>query len=137
MKKSVKTGLVLVLLFAAGCFLLFLSKSPALVADGSQSADDTYAAALEKRLEEMISRLGGVDGVKVMVTLERSDKSRASSYSREVIPALSGESSYELPAIRGVCVVCGGAENARIRKEIIELVSRTLNLSSGRIYVGN
>lgn len=108
---------------------------------------------LEKRLTELISSIDGVSSPRVMVTLESTQekvfaeeaKTNTSSggTSTENAPALAGsakeaiEKSVIMPKVRGVAVVCGGAENALIKEKVVNTAARVLNIGVSQVYVTN
>ncbi|MBP5289695.1 MAG: hypothetical protein J6Z79_07495 [Clostridia bacterium] len=116
--------------------------------------ESSYTSTLEKRLEEIISRVDGVSDARVMVTLAGSATYRygadqASSLMTSVDPA-SSSLSYDIgrdhaadavpvgisaPEIKGVSVVCKGAGSPALRQKVIGLIAGALNLSANRIYV--
>ncbi len=139
-------GVVLIL-------ILFLGTLTPESTEQSPAAEDT--AAIERELEQRLERLlEGIDGVTapdVMLTLEStsehlyardgssSSTSGGSSSESAVVLAGSGRSPLEqttvLPKVRGVAVVCGGAENPSIKEKVVNTVSGVLNISSSRVYV--
>ncbi len=120
---------------------------------GSFSEDaSALEAELEKRLTDIISQIDGVTSVQVMVTLDRTSErvfaeevkssSSGDSLSSENSPALSGskeplEKSVILPRVRGVAVVCGGAENILVREKVVNTAARVLDIGVSQVYVTN
>ena len=111
-----------------------------------------YTAALEQRLQQMISQVEGAGETVVMITL---DCSRESVYalnekqssgeggvyeaSHVLLDGASGEQplvemTWE-PEIRGVAVVCQGGANVTVAARITELVSVVLGVPSHRISI--
>lgn len=138
------------LALAAGILLIVLSDrsktsdgSGIVTAGGEEFSFDKYEEELEERLEEILSRMDGVSSVSVMVVLDRSYEEQLAGDDGDylLVRDQSGsqtglETARIAPTVRGVAVVCHGGENVEIRKEIIELLSSLLNLSTARIYVG-
>ena len=139
----------------AGIFLLTMSE---LVPQKSTKTEkketvsdisDSYEADLEKRLTSIVSSINGAGRTQVMVTLASGDenvyavKEKSSDGSREreyiVIDDGSSESGLLLkvvePEIRGVAIVCEGADSANVRQEIVSTVSAVLGISSNRISI--
>lgn len=117
-------------------------------------SEDTSALEqeLEKRLTDIISQIDGVTSPQVMVTLDRTSErvyaeevkssSSGDSQSAENSPALNGskdalEKSVILPRVRGVAVVCGGAENVLIREKVVNTAARVLDIGVSQVYVTN
>lgn len=143
----------------AALVLLFMST---LVPKGGTAAEsqEQYAEEaarleqeLEKRLTELISSIDGVSSPRVMVTLDSTREkvyaedvrasSSAGETSTENSPALAGsakeaiEKSVIMPRVRGVAVVCGGAENALIKEKVVNTAARVLNIGVSQVYVTN
>ncbi len=141
----------------AAIVLLFLSTLTPKAPEREQTADYSAenAAALERELErrltEIISQIDGVTSPRVMVTLdctserifaeETRSSSSADETSSENSIALSGsgkealETSVVLPKVRGVAVVCGGADNVLIREKVVNTAARVLDIGVSKVYV--
>lgn len=141
----------------AAIALLFLST--VIPAGGSSepqqsSAEDAarIERELEQRLTDIISQIDGVTSPQVMVTLDRTSErvfaeevkssSSGDSQSSENSPALTGskdalEKGVILPKVRGVAVVCGGAENVLIREKVVNTAARVLDIGVSQVYVTN
>ena len=121
-------------------------------------SDVDHAAEIEQRLTSLISAIEGVGKVKVMVTLESSaeriyarDTQSDSQQTGESGGRLENRSSYILidasdgetglllkivqPRVRGVAVVCEGAESATVRKNILDAVTAVLDLPTSAVSV--
>lgn len=110
---------------------------------------DNYEKNLEERLTSIVSSINGAGRTEVMVTLASGDenvyavKEKSSDGSREreyvVIESDSNESGLLLkviePEIRGVAVICEGADSANVRQEIVSTVSAVLGISTNRISI--
>lgn len=116
---------------------------------------------LEQRLEGLIAEIDGVSAPRVMLTLDqtsqtvyaRDEKSSSSSSGDEsgsssdsgsessvVIVGSGGTKaalteSTILPRVRGVAVICGGAENIIIKEKVVNTVASVLDISTSRVYV--
>ena len=96
---------------------------------GSEDERGTSAmeleAALETRLEDMISRIEGAGSVSVMVTLESG-----------VQQIDSGERSASFePEVKGVAVICQGADSPVVTERITSAVTTALGIPSTRVCV--
>ena len=103
--------------------------------------------------QEDVSGIDGVTSPKVMVTLDctsrrvYAEETKSSSTSGEVKSessiALSGsgkealETSVVTQQVRGVAVVCGGAENVMIREKVVNTAARVLDIGISQVYVTN
>lgn len=110
---------------------------------------DSYEENIEKRLTSIVSSIDGAGRTEVMVTLASGDenvyavKEKSSNGSKEreyiVIDSDKNESGLLLkviePEIRGVAIVCEGADSAKIRQEIVSSVSAVLGISTNRISI--
>lgn len=145
---------LLTILFVLGIIFLYLSEYDFNERNGTGGIDfdsKGYTEDLEERLCAMLEKMEGVDDVSVMITLESSSRyqisgNKGNSYDADTyVNAFSLQSDsgdgepavmeIEAPKIKGVSVVCIGAENIRIRERIINLISSTLNLTKNKIYV--
>lgn len=125
--------------------------------------EDTTAIEreLEHRLEELIGGINGVISPSVMVTLDttsqrvyaRDSRNGTSSSHNDGSTSASGDSessvvlissgsdksaleeSTVLPKVRGVAVICGGAEDPAIKEKVVNVISSVLDISSSRICV--
>ncbi len=161
-------GRVLVIGAAAVMVLLMLSTVSCEGSGGSKQETVSkdareYAAeveqTLEKRLEQLLSKIDGAGSVSVMITLDsteelvyekdtktenssQSDESGSSgSRSSETEAVLYGSSKSPLqigtvlPKVRGAAVVCEGARDPVIRERIVNTVAGALNIGTSRVYV--
>lgn len=140
-----------------GIILLTLSELMPQKSDAKQNGKtenvtdirDSYEENIEKRLTSIVSSIDGAGRTEVMVTLASGDenvyavKEKSSDGSKEreyiVIDSDKNESGLLLkviePEIRGVAIVCEGADSAKIRQEIISSVSAVLGISTNRISI--
>lgn len=122
----------------------------------------TYVEDVEKKLGDLIRSIEGAGRAKVMVTLENGveqvyasqDKTRSSSSSGETSfeESLDKENQYIIikssddgekglivkiiqPSIRGVAVVCDGADSAVVKQNIVETVTAVLGISSAKVSI--
>ena len=119
---------------------------------------DKYVTDLENRLISIISSIDGAGETKVMVTLEsgsediylhdydygennNSDGKNSMERKDEyvIVDGDSGEKGIVVrvaqPKIRGVAVVCRGADSEVVRQQIVEAVTALLDVSSARVSV--
>ena len=120
----------------------------------------TYESSLENRLTSLLSEIEGAGNVKVMVTLEggseyiyavnenvenvstsnsSGDKNDKNSLDNEFVLLDNGKEAllqnYTLPQIRGVAIICEGAEDVSIEKRVTEAAAVVLGLSTNKISV--
>ncbi len=159
-----KVRKAIIIIGAAVILLIFLSSfSGGTEKDSSPPQENTaeLEQELEQRLELIISEIDGVSAPRVMLTLEqtsqtvyaRDERSSASSSGDEsgsdensdsessVVIVGSGSAktalteSTILPKVRGVAVICGGADNVLIKEKVVNTVASVLDISTSRVYV--
>lgn len=126
---------------------------PEIQPETEQTGYSQYAEDIENRLEELISSIEGAGKTQVMVTLEcsdenvyateqkRSDGETGSTYEDSVVIVENegGENGVLLkitqPEIRGVAVVCTGANSPVVKQSIIDTVTAVLDISSARVNI--
>ena len=159
--KSIKknSGLILAVIgIAVGIILLLVGSfggenTDSSKADGEVRSVELDAKAYEQELEERIKELcygvKGVGRVTVMVSLRGGYKTvyamdaqaSSSGYRSEIVKVGSGSNQegivtgYENPEIIGVGIVCEGGDDARVKSEIVSLVSAALDISTNKIFV--
>lgn len=129
----------------------------------SAPSETDYAAALEQRLTDLIGRIDGVGECRVLVTLENGVKyqyaqEEKNQYSAQqdgdsgrtaqenntqrsyvVIDSGSGKQPLVItertPEVKGVVVVCAGADNVQVRQRVTEVVTTALALTSIQVCV--
>jgi stage III sporulation protein AG len=108
------------------------------------SFSEDYAARVEKRLSELLSKIKGVGDADVMVTVGSSEEyvyatdNKKNGDSSIVVydggkKALTGR--VNAPRITGVVIVCEGGDDSRTVEKIYSAVSAACNLGPSRIYV--
>ena len=114
------------------------------------STSEEYARSLENKLENVISQMQGTSNVDVVVTLEKGfeytylteEETRVSasgitSTSTTVVmvdgqPVLVAEN---YPLIKGIAVVCSGADNVSVKMNIISLIQTVVEINSANISI--
>lgn len=114
-------------------------------------ASEQYARGLEEKLTQVVGSIQGAGEVRVAVTLEASaervyaldEKNEGESGGREVEHILMDteggqdalvEMTWE-PVIRGIAVVCQGADDITVNAQITEAVSVLTGVSTNRISI--
>lgn len=110
---------------------------------------------LERRLEQIISKIDGAGSVSVMITLESSSElmyerdrkvqrdsdGNSESYGSETEVVLAGSAKEPLqigtvqPKVRGAAIVCSGASDPVIKERVANIAAKALNLGISRVYV--
>lgn len=127
------------------------------VSETKITADD-YAKKLEEDLSKIISNINGAGKTNILITIDREiesvyqtdidtnnksdgENSQYSNKSSTVI--VRGKNSTEepikvteiMPKIKGVLVVCEGADSAIVKQNIIDSVRTVLGVASSRVSV--
>lgn len=142
---------LLVLLLGAGLLLLPREGSAQpTAAPETAVATAEEPAALEAKLENLLSQMEGAGAVQVVLTLEKSAsytyqtdrETRDGEERRETVLVSDGaggeapvtqETAY--PVYQGAVVACQGADSAQVRLDIVRAVASLTGLSSDRITV--
>lgn len=111
-----------------GIALIFLSGFFGTDGDDSFHSGDIgdYRSAEETRIEKMVESIEGVGESKVMITMENS--------AEQVYLDKSVVKEIE-PTVRGVMIVCRGADNPLIKETVLESVTKALNISSDKVCI--
>lgn len=155
--KSDKKLLIIVVIGIVGVLLLVMSELlPEDKIDevkentlNTTSVSDDYETELENRLTELIESIDGAGKTKVMLTVDCGDENvyatenkseNGKNETKYVLVENEGNDSGILlkvwmPEIRGVAIVCQGADSAKVREEITGVVTAVLGISTNRINI--
>ena len=86
-----------------------------------------YTAELEQRLTDMLAHIEGVGACRVMITLENA-RQYVYTDRHEVVTEIQ-------PTVKGVIVVCAGAENEAVVERVQTAVQTVLHITSRRVCV--
>ena len=158
-KKLMVIGIVGILLIGISSFLPIKSERKK---QEEQISITEYTENAEKQLAEIVKKISGDKKATVMITLETgkryeyagetedSSNRKTSGEDSEVndgkkqktITVKSSDGGEQalivteyMPEIRGVAVVCNGANNEKIKEAITEAVTAALNITSKRVSV--
>ena len=141
MLKKHKSKIIISLLAIFGIVLILLGSTGFRTEKSSNSfSPSTYTAELEKKLESFLKNVDGIDNVDVIVTLDISNERvyAKNEGSYDYILSSSGDpiSIAEIyPYVRGVAVACTNGQSDNVKKEITELISCYLGISTNRIKI--
>ena len=154
--KCVKKRLFIIVAGIVGILLLVLSE---FIPEGEENVvitenDDemsftSYEKDIEERLKKLLESIDGAGKVQVMVTIESGDekvyateskKSENNEEKNYVLVDIEGSDSGLLlkiaqPEIRGVAIVCQGADSPTVRNAVVGAVTSVLGISSNRVNV--
>ena len=125
--KKNKKGVIVIALLLLGALLLFASSAKSGGDGGEKEMTlDEYKAALEAELASICSDVRGVGACRVFITFERGEQN---SYKGSVLI------ESKPPKVQGVTVVCRGADTARVRSEITEMICALFGIGANRVAV--
>lgn len=119
----------------------------------SAEALKEYVEMLERKIAALCESVNGVSHVRVAVTLtsgyeyiyakdselHSNGESTSGSYHYLTIGSGSSEAAVYLsekpPTVGGIGIVCVGGGDARVKKELIDLLSAATGVSSNKIYI--
>lgn len=158
--KSIKhIEIIIAVIFGAIILLIYLStlnKNDSQLSYQTTSISE-YATMLETKLEKVIKQIDGVGNVSVMITIISGPEYVYATNDEEKININEGNGSTTtsttitkepiiisndmvviqeiMPKIGGVVVVAGGAEDTKVKLEIIKTVQALLDVPQGNIEV--
>ena len=111
-----------------GIAFIFISSFFGTDGDDSFHSGDIseYRSAEETRIEKMVESIEGVGDARVMITMENS--------AEQVYLDKSVVKEIE-PTVRGVMIVCKGADSPSIKETVLESVTKALNISSDKVCI--
>ena len=153
--KSDKKIMIVFLLAVTGTLLIVTSPSSAKTETEHKEDLSEYTSTeqLEKRLESFVEKINGAGQCEVMITFESSlekiyakngkqiNKQDSSESTQEYIIIDSGNSEDGLveytiyPKVRGVAIVCSGADDPVVKQRVVSSVSALFSLSTNKISV--
>ena len=103
----------------------------------------SYTSELEKKLENFLLSIDGINKAKVIITLENSSEQvyaqNQTTYDFLTITSENGESPVYIteiyPIVRGVAISCTNGGNDEVKMKINKLISAYLGISSNRIEI--
>ena len=149
-KERKSFGIIIILLAAGLIFVIVSTGRSAKKSDSALVASDNtfdfyeYETQLEKRLEEKIDKISGVDGCDVILLVETSYRYDylCETGGKTITGKIDGiesvlTESENAPVIRGVAVICKGGDDPVVQRNIMDMLSALLGLPSNKIWVGS
>ncbi len=162
--KSIKHIEYIIAAIFIGILLLIIFSNPVAAKSEQKTIKltlDQYGAALEEKLESILSRIDGAGKVDVMVTFEagveiitamttsKQSNTVTDEYSggyRDTVsiiesntPVIVGGQAVVLkeiqPKVKGAIVVCEGAHSVKVKVELVKALSTLLDLDTTKIEV--
>lgn len=152
LKKDKKTALII---FTAilGMLLILFSGTPAEKNETASESKTEEMIEWEEKLQKLLSSVEGAGRVKVMITYETSDeevfaynkdesfRENEEKFSSDYILVENNGSETGLklktvyPEVKGVAVVCDGADDPVTKEQIISVISALFDISTKNISV--
>lgn len=152
LKKDKKTALII---FSAilGMLLILFSGTPAEKTEKASESKTEEMIEWEEKLQKLLSSVEGAGRVKVMITYETSDeevfaynkdesfRENEEKFSSDYILVENNGSETGLrlktvyPEVKGVAVVCDGADDPVTKEQIISVISALFDISTKNISV--
>lgn len=158
--KSVKhIEIVIAIILCAIVLLIYFStfKSSSTSQSFESTSTTEYAAMLESKLEQIIERIDGVGSVSVMITLSSGPEYVYATNDEQQTNKNEGNGSLTtsttitkqpiivsndivivkeiMPTVGGIVVVAGGAENTKVKLEIIKAIQALVDVPQANIEV--
>ncbi len=142
-------GLVGVLLLVLSEFIPESKENVEIKENDNEMSFTSYEKDIEERLKKLLESIDGAGNVQVMVTIESGDekvyateskKSENNEEKNYVLVDIEGSDNGLLlkiaqPEIRGVAIVCQGADSPTVRNAVTGAVTSVLGISSNRVNV--
>lgn len=142
-------GIVGILLLVVSEFIPEGEENVEITENDDEMSFTSYEKDIEERLKNLLESIDGAGKVQVMVTIESGDekvyateskKSENNEEKNYVLVDIEGSDSGLLlkiaqPEIRGVAIVCQGADSPTVRNAVVGAVTSVLGISSNRVNV--
>jgi hypothetical protein len=141
MLKKYKSKIIIAIFAIVGILLILLGSIGFKDSKTNNSFSvSSYTNEIEKKLESFLKNVDGIDRVDVIVTLDISNEKvyAKNEGAYEYIFSSNGDpiSIAEIyPYVRGVGVACTNGQNDYVKKELTELISSYLGISTNRIKI--
>lgn len=155
LKKEPKIAICVAAAAISLALLIFMPKNQTEQAETAVRAEIpfSYEEAVEEKLRNLVTSIDGAGEAVVMVTLESgeeqvyaldtndksSDTCRETESSITVIETDDGDQAIVLkqiqPIIKGVAIVCEGANAVTVREAVVSAVSTVLGIPSSRVSI--
>ena len=130
-QKMIRAAALLVALL-----ILFLYFSTYFTGGKEQNSENDLNGDLEDRLAAALEKMQGVGEVQVVISYESTAESVPAAAAEEgLTPSEPLILKQNLPKVRGVLVVAEGAEDIRIRTELMYAVTALLDVTADRVEI--
>lgn len=104
---------------------------------------ELYTEKLEKKIEEFLKNVNGINRVEVIVTLESSKEDiyaqNQATFDYLIIDSSNGKSGVKIseiyPTVRGIAIACTNGDDPTMQYKITEIISKYLGISSNKIKI--
>ena len=140
-----KKTLIIIALAIIGILLILIGNKYQNVQKNQSNTIDyhEYTKDLEKKLEEFLLSVDGINKVNVIITLDKSDEQmymqNQSTYDFLTLNSKSKEgaeyANENYLTVRGIAVACTNGNNDEVKIKITKLITAYLGISSNRIEI--
>ena len=115
------------IIFAVVLLLIFMSSTtnPSKKEQTSDLSVLSYIDNMETNLEEILSNIGGVEDVKVMITLDMTQA--------QVADSKINLSTF--PDIKGVVITAKGVDNTSTKMKVLHAIEAVIQIKNGNIEI--
>ena len=124
-KRTLKAAIIIGMTAIA---LIFISSFFDFSADNISKTTKEYAEQTESRLLEIISRIDGVGEAEIFLTMDNGGESVYLKNTDKKTVSIE-------PTVRGVVIVCDGADNPIVASRVLEAVTKSLDINSDKVCI--
>ena len=140
MFKKHKNKIIISSLVILGLLLILFDSINLSKEDTERDYNAIYTEELETKLENFLKNVNGIKDVKVIITLDASAETvfAQNGNGSNIVITNDGKPisvTEKYPVVRGVAIACTNGNDDVIKKNVTELVSAYLGISSNRIKI--
>lgn len=135
-----KKLIIIIVLAIIGVLLIIVGGKKQSANTGQENNADikAYTKELEKKIEDFLLSIEGINKVKVIITLELTNEQNEqyqNSSNYLSFKSNNEASKASLPTVRGIAIACTNGENDEVKIKITKLITAYLGISSNRIEI--
>lgn len=143
MKLKNKKVIFIIGLILIGILLIFIGNTSQDNSTKNQTFDyESYTKMLEKKIENFLLSIDGINKVKVIITLDNLNEiydQNTAKYDYLTTYSSNNENLFATnevyPSVRGIAIACTNGNNDEVKVKLTNLISAYLGISSFRIEV--
>ena len=139
MKLKNKKVIFIIGLILIGILLIFIGNTSQDSSTKNQTFDyESYTKMLEKKIENFLLSIDGINKVKVIITLDNLNEiydQNTAKYDYITTYSSNNENLEVYPSVRGIAIACTNGNNDEVKVKLTNLISAYLGISSFRIEV--